>query len=336
MRKIVLNTIIAIALGLGVVLIIQLVVRKQNVIEPFRTFSDVVLFKALVFVIGLYLFNILRLFITLKMMGYKLRFREVMENILLGNFFSAITPFALGGQPFQVMHLSKLGMKSYEATNIIASRTLTGLFTTLAIDLLFFKRVLRIIPRGTIGAAMVYIGFTIGVAVALFAVIAFINLSWIRWISGTIGKLFHLKGKNFNRQVEEWSSSLKDSVNYLWSEKWYVMLTDTTLSIFYILVQPYLLFMLMNHSVKVPLSYLDFFGLVVMLNTICYYTPTPGASGGVEGIFHVVFKEIVGSSVAISSIFVWRMLTFYLPIFVGLILLWRMKRWENVLEEREG
>lgn len=58
--------------------------------------------------------------------------------------------------------------------------------------------------------------------------------------------------------------------------------------------------------------------------TMCVFLPTPGASGGVELAFAMVFSSIIGTStepgsVAYGGILMWRLMTYYLAMLISLM-----------------
>ena len=68
--------------------------------------------------------------------------------------------------------------------------------------------------------------------------------------------------------------------------------------------------------------------LNLMLNIICgaacvqmssTFIPLPGAVGGAEFLFCVIYDGIFSSKYMTSALLLWRIYTFYLPIIIGLI-----------------
>ena len=55
--------------------------------------------------------------------------------------------------------------------------------------------------------------------------------------------------------------------------------------------------------------------------TFMMWVPTPGASGGTEWAFTVIFTSLVvgGTTVLVTSMLIWRFVTYYLGMFVGFI-----------------
>jgi hypothetical protein len=55
--------------------------------------------------------------------------------------------------------------------------------------------------------------------------------------------------------------------------------------------------------------------------TFMMWVPTPGASGGTEWAFTVIFTVLVSGSTAVlvTAMLIWRFVTYYLGMFVGFI-----------------
>ena len=60
-----------------------------------------------------------------------------------------------------------------------------------------------------------------------------------------------------------------------------------------------------------------------MTTFIMYFSPTPGASGISEGVFGSFFRDILSGNHLILVIVSWRLLTIYLGMIVGLVVLQR-------------
>ena len=64
-------------------------------------------------------------------------------------------------------------------------------------------------------------------------------------------------------------------------------------------------------------------GLLVVTTFIMYFSPTPGASGISEGVFGSFFRDILGGSHLMLVTVAWRVVTIYIGMVIGLLLLQR-------------
>ena len=77
----------------------------------------------------------------------------------------------------------------------------------------------------------------------------------------------------------------------------------------------------------VPLNFFQIFITVLLLNLVVHYIPTPGAAGGLEGIYTMVFSLYTGvPRLSFIAVLVWRIGTYYLQIVLGLGCFFLMRR----------
>ena len=72
-------------------------------------------------------------------------------------------------------------------------------------------------------------------------------------------------------------------------------------------------------GIKVPVTlFVQFLGLASIINLINTFLPIPGASGGSEGCYMILFC-FLGRANASSSMFLWRFFSFYFGLILGMI-----------------
>ena len=60
-------------------------------------------------------------------------------------------------------------------------------------------------------------------------------------------------------------------------------------------------------------------GRMFLLNFLIHFAPTPGGSGIAEGLFILLFSAKSSSSIAGISALLWRIISEYVPAFLGLV-----------------
>jgi hypothetical protein len=139
----------------------------------------------------------------------------------------------------------------------------------------------------------------------------------IRWIDRLIKKI--TKIEDWDTRFLEWTEKLKESVQVLWKSGF--MFFDFPLTFISLLVQSFVLYLAIWLT-SGKIGFLDVTGLFYFLSLVVFYIPTPGASGGVEAVYQIVFSKILNSSEkTLASILIWRISTYYLPIFIGIAFL---------------
>ena len=76
------------------------------------------LIYALLSLFGFYLFKALKLSLMCKSMTGKSHFKTCFETAICGIYYNNVTPFAIGGQPFEIYHLSKHGVHGGVASSL--------------------------------------------------------------------------------------------------------------------------------------------------------------------------------------------------------------------------
>ncbi len=278
---------------------------------------------ALGFMLLYWLFEALSLHSVLKDIHKPQKFKDTMTITVLGQYFNCITPFASGGQPIQAYYLVKFGVPLGSGMTALLSRFIVYqviltlyTFVLLITRLSFFNSELKALTVLTI------IGFIINsiVMIALF-MLAFFKTLTMKIVHGILKLLAKLRlVKDFEKRkqfIDEEMEIYHKNFHYLKKQPililklcFYTILQLTVyFSISYII---YLGFDLSGYDF---LSILACQSFVLLISG---YVPLPGAVGAAEGSYGAFFGGIFGNLVTFSM-FIWRFLTFYFPIIVGLI-----------------
>ncbi|MEJ5258397.1 MAG: lysylphosphatidylglycerol synthase transmembrane domain-containing protein [Fervidobacterium sp.] len=332
LKKILINVIIAVIIGLAIVNIVGLFFAKQDPITALRSFP-LKGFGILIVLLFLdYSIQAIRTMVFVRFMGYRLSFWRSFENFFFTIFFSFVTPMSIGGQPFQIYHLTKNGISSHDATNISIVRMFEGIIIVSVVDIIFLKDVVGIL-RGTVGLSVIIVGFLVTLGISIAGFIAFVNKEFLY----KIFKFFLKFTKSEKIQEKEikalaWLDNMSASTKTLLLKNYWIVLVDVALGILVSVLSPLMLKLSIEYvsHVKVPLT--TIWGVISMLNTIVYYVPTPGSSGGIEGFYQMVFSHIYGARASMTGIFVFRLVTYYLIIFIGLFLMMRFTRFKEEVE----
>lgn len=264
--------------------------------------------------------------------GYTFSFREAFKNVFFGAFFTFITPMSIGGQPYQIYHLIKNKIKGEDATNIIISKTLEISFVILLLDLIFIKKILKIMPK-SFGLSIILIGFFLGLSISLAIFISFVSRKLLKRFLFFLIKIFKL---NYTEtEVDQWLDNLQNSIKTLWVKNPWILILDMIMYFATLLLYNFIMYL----TIKFYYSNISFFtllGILVMMNTVAYYVPTPGSSGGIEGTYQIVFSSLFGSSNSINIITIYRLVTFYIPLILGTIFFTYSSKKDKMIMENGG
>ncbi len=329
LRKIMINIIIAVVISLSVVNIVGIFFAKEN---PYKALISYPFKYVPVFLVILaldYVAHTIRTIIVVRSMGYKITFFQALENIFLNIYFSFVTPMSVGGQPFQIYHFTRLGISTYDATNIAISRMFIGIMVVFTVDIIFINQVIGIL-RGTVGLGVVLLGFFVTTVISLLGFIAFTSKKFLFSIFRLIMKITKSeKLKNKEEAALKWIENMRDSTKTLFLKNYWALILDWLLGVMSSIISPLILKLSIEAVTTVHLPLSVIWGTLTMLNTVVYYVPTPGSSGGIEGFYQLVLSHMYDSKSSMVGILMFRIITYYLIVFLGTILIWRMARYKD-------
>lgn len=304
-----------------------------------------ILFALLLFLIFIILESfVLHLFTINKVKGIK--FKDSFQINLATQFFNSITPFASGGHPFQVFYLNARGIKVKDSTSIILmnfisyslSFVIVGLFC-LVFKFQYFNNLLK----GQGYNYLLLIGFGVNVfATALTFFLAFskklyhllIEVIWLKIIHWPILRKFKLENKtdNIRKTIDDFNHEIKELNKHkvLWIE-------SVLLQVLRILINnviPLLIFIALGEQVagiEINIIVGAFFVAMVMS-----YIPSPGASGGAEGLFFIMFAAFFNNVSILAAMLLWRFITYYFTLLLGFISLFTLNYKKDLYQLNYG
>jgi uncharacterized protein (TIRG00374 family) len=319
---------IAVILGFGVNAFLTLFMDRAQFIASLRKVLVIYFVVPLLLFIASHVVDSLRLMLVVSQFKIRLTFVQAFYNSAVGTFFTNITPMTAGGQPFQIYHLSSVGVSPETATNVIMSRFVEQAMTSLLISLFFLTQISWVASTLGMGSKLVYVALGVSLSMTMLLLMLLIRPHFIGRVAimlerTRLGRLVgRLSGKhNWAPSLHRWSHRLRENVRVLWSEKTWVMILDILMGVVNIVLHSWSLQFVLEGVVGVKLSFIAVVITYVILWQVVFYVPTPGASGGVEGAFALVYAGMTSAlGPTIIAIFVWRFATYYmLLLFDGLV-----------------
>lgn len=251
----------------------------------------------------------------------KLAWLQSFRVVLAWDFTSAVTPSTIGGAPLATYAMSKEGLSLGQSTSIVLySLLLDQLWFAFTIPVLLIAGCFfAVIPKdiGSIGQASMFALY--GVLLTYTGLLAYSvlkNPTVLKKIVNTVFRLPFLrrwKGKMSQEaeRLEEHSHELRKKPKtfllktfFLAVMSWLCRMALPTIVILSLLPANVILSLL--RSLAMNLAFL------VM--------PTPGGSGGVEGLFAVFQGPLIDRQAFIGlAVFLWRIISYYISIGLGLI-----------------
>jgi uncharacterized protein (TIRG00374 family) len=127
---------------------------------------------AMVLMILSWFFSSLALYTLSKDLEKNFKLKDLFKSIIITNFFGSITPYGVGGQPFQIYNLHKKGMKLANATNIIIEFFKLHQITVVILGFLavFLNYKFNYFPDDNALKNFVVIGFVMNIAIIIFLI----------------------------------------------------------------------------------------------------------------------------------------------------------------------
>ena len=299
---------------------------------------------ALLALFGYYFFKALKLSIMCKSMTGSWHFKTCMETAVLGIYYNNVTPFAVGGQPFEIYYLSKHGVHGGVASSLPISTYFLNqtAFVIIAFTSIFLysKNTLGV-PDEVVGIlpTLLNVAAIIGLSFSLVMPLLVIMFSLMpRFTSKLVAGLLHL-GNRLRLIKDPKKTAMKTYKTVIHNSRCIKKLA-TRPTVF---ASSFLL-SFFEHLSGTSIAYfvLCFFGfnwgggliewaqviqICVLINVAISFIPTPGNAGAADLSFYLLFKTGLGlsgnaqvSGYAFPAMLAWRVLSFYSTIIIGFTL----------------
>ena len=249
--------------------------------------------------------------------------KKIYEMSIMTRFFNGITPFALGGQPFQAYELTQNDVKLTDSLLILTEMYIVHVFTltTLIITAFILRYIFHLVPNDLL--------WTFTIIGSFFNLTMLSILTFIALKIGTakkIGKaIIHILSKlrivkdedasinNFYTRCNEYSHGYKDLFRNKKVIVKCVLLNLINLSSFFLIS----FFAIKAIDNSFSLNVLHVLCLSILSYVASTFVPIPGGSVGAEYAYYNYFILIIPESVIVPSLILWRFISYYFPMIVG-------------------
>lgn len=326
------NLIICAAAFVVLIVYMLFVDDPQAIIDAMSTINVGFLLIAALFMLVYWLLEGYSLHVIMKSIYPEQKFKNTMIVSIIGQYFNCITPFASGGQPIQAYYLMRYGAPLGSSMTALLSKFISyQLVLTLYSAVALFFRFNYFSDTGAL-ITLTIIGFIINtVIILLLLMLAFFkkpSTKIAHFIVRLLGKIKIIK--NVDEKLAFMDCELEkyyENFVFIKSRPLLIirvcLITAVQLTFYFaISFVIYLGFGLTETDFMTIISCQAF---VLMISS---FIPLPGAMGAAESSYIMFFKGIFGPFVNMST-FIWRFLTFYFPIIVGLIVTFIVDRKEK-------
>lgn len=262
------------------------------------------------------------IFIFTKSSANHYRLRDALKSCMVGQFFSAVTPGASGGQPMQLIVMNKQNVDTGKALSALMQKFLvyqTTITSYSALSILvcydFFKSNLD---------SFMWTLSIFGFCSQAFVIALLLLFSFNKKITHTIlVYVFNLLARiKIIKNPQEKINNLEEQLNSfhacnkeLYKNKNLVLKTYvlTTVQLTCIFIVPYCIYRSFNLS---GARVIDMVCAQAFVSMISSFVPLPGASGVSEGSFYIFFSMYYTAQTIKSAVLLWRIITYYFTIFL--------------------
>ena len=307
-----------------IILTFYIILKDQDITEIAKVLQSVRLEYVLIAIIAMLIYFFLEtvnMGRTLKTLEEKSSFMQNFKYVVIGFFFSSITPAASGGQPMQIYYMHKNGISVANSTlslliNLCSFQIITISFAMIS---LFFNH--KYLTTGLVWLFIIGVTLnSIALALLLIGIFSKRLSAWLVKIAVKILSFFKIRNiEDKQEKLEKELFNYQGSAAYIKQNK--MVMLKTILTTFIQILFYY----------SIPFWVYCAFGFgeyniiqIISLQAILYATvsgiPLPGAVGVSEGGFLGIFKNVFTTSTLNSAMILNRGISFYLFVLISAIL----------------
>ena len=242
---------------------------------------------------------------------------------IMTRFFNGITPFSVGGEPLQVYELSKENIKISDSILIITEAFIIHEIAVcfLALISIICKIIFHLNPNNFVWS-ITLIGFFVNFIIILVVTFISIKINVAKKIGDFFIKLLNRLNiiKNKDKTIEEWHNKCTEySIGYKELLKNKSFLLNGVLiivgSMLFNFLIAYFSVLAIDATVNINVIYSLILSSLIYISAT--FIPIPGGSVGIEYCYLNYFALLIPENIVITSLVVWRFISFYLPMIIG-------------------
>lgn len=322
-KKYILNIILILVLGAAVIYF-TMKDELQASLGALMTASPLWIIISLVLMSVYFLLDGLNLYTFGKLYNKKYSYKQGFVNAISGTFFNGVTPFSSGGQFAQIYIFNKQKISPINSSSILLMA-----FIVYQSVLVLFTAIVMILRYSTYSAmyseffSLTILGFLINFCVITGLFLGAKSKKLQNFVCNTVVKALSKIRivKNYEDTSIKIARSLenfRNELNVLLKNK-NVLIRSSLINLFKLLIMysiPFFAAKALNLDVYFSQIF-DFIGICSFVYMITAFVPIPGASGGSEGVYYMLFSPILGAVGTPTTLLVWRFVTYYLGLIIG-------------------
>ena len=237
---------------------------------------------------------------------------RALKYTFIGNFFSAVTPAATGGQPVEIYYMSKDKIKTANGTLAMLLQLCGFQISTLVLSILGGIFNPSLLDNGIIWFYILGLGIN-GFALTLMLIGTFSDRLSRKFIKSINNFLKRIKLKNYDKigkKLEEGIEQYSKSASFIKTHKFEffksVLRVFIQISIYHSI--PYCIYRAFGLN---ELSFFQLFSMQSVLYTTVSGIPLPGSIGVSETLFLKLYGVAFGTALLSGAMLLYRFVSFY-------------------------
>ncbi|WP_171015001.1 lysylphosphatidylglycerol synthase transmembrane domain-containing protein [Culicoidibacter larvae] len=268
-----------------------------------------------------------------KSEGHKYRFVDALPAAIIGQFYSAATPSASGGQFFQVYFMDRQGFKITTSVLILTVNFIIYVGSLLVMSVIaaiasfsYFDSFMPALPL------WLAIGFAANAVVYLLILNAASSKKFHRTLIAFVARILKLFRRDQQKiyhttmKLEKNITEFRASLNTIKQNKkaYFEFFLVNCLRLVGFHTLPFFVMLALGVPiVNVPLTLMYCMCGSILIGLITSFIPIPGASGGAEAFFGLFFMNLFPVDLLGPGLILWRSIQLYFPLIVGgIITVW--------------
>ena len=295
------------------ILIYQINKMGVATIEKLTTFRWIFIVYALLIFALIMLLESFRTFILIFKVTKTVRPILSYKSAVINRFYDCITPFATGGQPFEVFYLNSRGLKGGPATSVPLAKSVFQVIAFIIVSIivlifgsnLFGENQIAVTTWGII--SLVIAIFLVG-TVLMFSISKKIMPKITMFFIKLLHKLKLVKDYNLT-----FNKCMKVILEYQKSMKFYAKSVLTV-------IVSLMIYCVFNASASIDVV-MEVFSKFIIIELATKYIPLPGGTGVAEISFSALFASLFGDGTLFWALLLYRIFNYFIYLFQGLVVI---------------
>ena len=308
-----------------------------------------------------FFFKALKLSIMCKSLTKKFHFKTCFETAIIGCYYNNVTPLAVGGQPFEIYHLSKHGVHGGVASSIPIATFMLNQFAFVILGIICISawrtnaleiplNIYNVLPTTFYTLAIIGLVccFMMPFLVVLFSLMPKIGAKLVHFVMWVGSKLRIVKNpkettiktiKNVIHNATCLKKICKNPLVFILSFfiSFLEHAANVTMAFCVLKAFGYDIFQTVNGvatDVGLIKEWLQVAQICILIFASITFIPTPGNSGAADLSFFLLFEVGLYAGLAFPAMVVWRGFSFYSYIVIGFVFATLKKKADHKREQQ--